>query len=54
MLRFLGMVIGKCMYENVLINISFAPFFLNKWSQINNDSSFKKNFMGDLTEGSII
>lgn len=32
-LRFLGMVIGKCLYENVLIDVSFAPFFLNKWLQ---------------------
>lgn len=26
-LRFLGNIIGKCFYENVLIDLSFAPFF---------------------------
>ncbi|EGW30711.1 uncharacterized protein SPAPADRAFT_155857 [Spathaspora passalidarum NRRL Y-27907] len=35
-LRFLGMVVGKCFYENVLIDISFAPFFLNKWCNMKN------------------
>ncbi|RLV92016.1 putative E3 ubiquitin-protein ligase HUL5 [Spathaspora sp. JA1] len=35
-LRFLGMIIGKCLYENVLIDISFAPFFLNKWCNMKN------------------
>ncbi|OBA16450.1 uncharacterized protein OGAPODRAFT_38553, partial [Ogataea polymorpha] len=32
MLRFLGMVIGKCLYENVLTDIQFAPFFLSRWT----------------------
>ena len=27
--RFIGMVVGKCLYDNVLIDVSFAPFFLN-------------------------
>lgn len=36
MMRFLGMVIGKCLYENVLIDISFAPFFLSKWCSVEN------------------
>lgn len=30
-MRFLGMILGKCLYENVLIDIAFAPFFLKKW-----------------------
>ncbi|VEU19692.1 DEKNAAC100127 [Brettanomyces naardenensis] len=42
MLRFLGMVVGKCLYENVLIDVSFAPFFLNRWST----AQGRRNFMG--------
>lgn len=30
-LRFLGMIVGKCLYESVLIDIAFAPFFLANW-----------------------
>lgn len=30
--EFLGRIIGKCMYEGILINIVFAPFFLLKWA----------------------
>lgn len=30
-LRFLGMVVGKCLYESVLIDVAFAPFFLANW-----------------------
>lgn len=29
-IRFLGMILGKCLYENVLVDIQFAPFFLKK------------------------
>ena len=43
-IRFLGMIIGKCLYEHVLIDVSFAPFFLNKWC---NDSM--KNSINDLS-----
>ncbi|KAG7665146.1 HUL5 [[Candida] subhashii] len=43
-LRFLGMVIGKCFFENVLVDISFAPFFLNKWCSDN-----MKNSINDLS-----
>ncbi|KAH3665687.1 hypothetical protein OGAPHI_003875 [Ogataea philodendri] len=32
MLRFLGMVIGKCLYESVLTDVQFAPFFLSRWT----------------------
>lgn len=42
-LKFLGQLIGKCFYENVLISLSFAPFFLNKWCQTN-----LKNLLNDL------
>ncbi|CUM62838.1 uncharacterized protein PRCAT00000396001 [Priceomyces carsonii] len=43
-LRFMGNVIGKCFYENVLIDVSFAPFFLNKWCNDN-----MKNSINDLS-----
>lgn len=30
--RYIGMLIGKCLFENVLIDASFAHFFLSKWT----------------------
>lgn len=30
-LLFMGMVIGKCLYSGVLLDVNFAPFFLSKW-----------------------
>ena len=30
--EFLGRIIGKCLYEGVLVDVQFAPFFLLKWS----------------------
>lgn len=30
-MRFMGMVIGRCMYDGVLIDFQFAYFFLAKW-----------------------
>lgn len=44
-LKFLGFVIGKCLYEGVLIDVSFAPFFLNKWC---NSRYMMKNSLNDL------
>ncbi|CAK9441052.1 uncharacterized protein LODBEIA_P49210 [Lodderomyces beijingensis] len=32
MLYFLGMCVGKCLYENVLLDVPFATSFLNKWT----------------------
>ena len=29
--EFLGKVVGKCLYENVLVDVEFAPFFLLRW-----------------------
>lgn len=46
-LRFLGTIIGKCFYENVLIDILFAPFFLTKWCNANRGISLK-NSINDL------
>lgn len=42
--RFMGNVVGKCLYENILIDVSFAPFFLEKWSH-----SSLKNGPNDLS-----
>ena len=28
---FLGRIIGKCLYEGILVDVNFAPFFLRKW-----------------------
>lgn len=30
--EFLGRVVGKCMYEGILIDVNFAGFFLLKWA----------------------
>ncbi|KKK13068.1 hypothetical protein P175DRAFT_0523494 [Aspergillus ochraceoroseus IBT 24754] len=30
--EFLGRVIGKCLYEGILVDVGFAPFFLLKWA----------------------
>lgn len=30
--EFLGRVIGKCLYEGILIDVNFVPFFLLKWA----------------------
>ena len=30
--EFLGRIIGKCLYEGILVDIHFAPFFLLKWA----------------------
>lgn len=43
-LKFLGNIIGKCIYEGVLVDLSFAPFFLNKWCNKN----YMKNSINDL------
>lgn len=47
-MRFLGMVIGKCLYENVLVDIAFAPFFLSKWGNTNYPMKNSVNDLGYL------
>ncbi|KAI1263297.1 hypothetical protein F5Y18DRAFT_429386 [Xylariaceae sp. FL1019] len=37
--EFLGRIVGKCLYEGILIDISFASFFLLKWSSSGQDGS---------------
>lgn len=43
--RFLGMVIGKCLYDNVLLDISFTSFFLNTCATLG--SKYFKNLIGE-------
>jgi len=31
MYEFVGKLVGKCLYENVLVDVEFAPFFLLRW-----------------------
>lgn len=45
MSRFLGMVLGKCLYDNVLLDISFTSFFLNTCATLG--SKFFRNLIGD-------
>ena len=40
--EFLGRVVGKCLYEGILIDIHFAPFFLVKWA-LTGGSGFASN-----------
>ncbi|KAI9654426.1 MAG: hypothetical protein M1831_005392 [Alyxoria varia] len=53
--EFLGRVIGKCMYEGILVDIGFAPFFLLKWALTGgtgsapNESGYRAN-LNDLRE----
>lgn len=44
-MRYLGMIVGKCLYEHVLIDVAFAPFFLAKWRVA---QSSKKSSINDL------
>ena len=46
--KFLGSIIGKCFYESILIDISFAPFFLTKWCNANRGNTSLKNSINDL------
>ena len=62
--EFLGQIVGKCLYENVLIDVEFAPFFLLRWfgrhaylddlpsldKQIYQGLVFLKQYHGDFEE----
>jgi ubiquitin-protein ligase E3 C len=37
--EFLGRVVGKCLYEGILVDINFAPFFLLKWALTGGDGA---------------
>ena len=56
--EFLGRVIGKCLYEGILVDINFAGFFLLKWAltggttAASNESAYRANIndLRDLDE----
>lgn len=47
--EFLGRIIGKCLYEGILIDIVFAGFFLLKWAAAAADAGYRAN-INDLRE----
>lgn len=57
--EFLGRVIGKCLYEGILVDVHFAGFFLLKWALTGGSGSAQKesayranlNDLRDLDEG---
>jgi ubiquitin-protein ligase E3 C len=57
--EFLGRVIGKCLYEGILVDVGFAPFFLLKWaltggmSSAQRESAYRANLndLKDLDSG---
>ena len=57
--EFLGRIIGKCLYEGILVDIHFAPFFLLKWAltggsgSATRESGYRANLndLRDLDEG---
>ncbi|PYH93885.1 IQ and HECT domain protein [Aspergillus ellipticus CBS 707.79] len=57
--EFLGRIIGKCMYEGILVDVNFAPFFLLKWALTGGTSSAQRetayranlNDLKDLDQG---
>ncbi|KAF2089321.1 hypothetical protein K490DRAFT_36855 [Saccharata proteae CBS 121410] len=40
--EFLGRIVGKCLYEGILVDINFAPFFLLKWALTGGTNSASK------------
>jgi len=46
--EFCGRILGKCLYEGILVDLSFAPFFLLKWSQPSSASTAGVNDLRDL------
>lgn len=57
--EFLGRIIGKCLYEGILVDIHFAPFFLLKWAltggsgSATRESGYRANLndLRDLDDG---
>ncbi|KAJ5183327.1 hypothetical protein N7492_000943 [Penicillium capsulatum] len=57
--EFLGRVIGKCLYEGILVDVNFVPFFLLKWALTGGtgsavkESSYRANLndLKDLDQG---
>jgi ubiquitin-protein ligase E3 C len=55
--EFLGRIVGKCLYEGILVDIGFAGFFLLKWATFKaaagSESGYRANIndLRDLDEG---
>lgn len=57
--EFLGRVVGKCLYEGILVDVQFAGFFLLKWALTGGSTSARResayranlNDLRDLDEG---
>jgi ubiquitin-protein ligase E3 C len=54
-MEFLGRIVGKCMYEGILVDLAFAGFFLLKWASTgpNDERNYKGsvNDLRDMDEG---
>ncbi|KAL8674393.1 MAG: hypothetical protein Q9168_001185 [Polycauliona sp. 1 TL-2023] len=50
--EFIGRIIGKCLYEGILVDIHFAPFFLLKWALTggHNSASRESSYHGNLND----
>ncbi|KAH7175866.1 hypothetical protein EDB81DRAFT_836134 [Dactylonectria macrodidyma] len=49
--EFLGRIVGKCMYEGVLVDLAFGGFFLLKWASAGpNDENSYKGSVNDLRD----
>ncbi|KAJ4139948.1 ubiquitin-protein ligase (E3) [Fusarium equiseti] len=46
--EFLGRIVGKCMYEGILVDLSFAGFFLLKWASTG--PTDEKNYKGSVND----
>lgn len=51
MYEFMGRVIGKCLYEGILVDIGFAGFFLLKWAKAaTSGSSAESRYQADIND----
>ena len=41
--EFLGRIVGKCLYEGILVDIGFAAFFLLKWAASGSQGGYRAN-----------
>ncbi|KAK5113284.1 hypothetical protein LTR85_010901 [Meristemomyces frigidus] len=50
--EFLGRIIGKCLYEGILVDVSFAGFFLKKWSLAGgaNSASMESGYRANIND----
>ena len=46
--EFLGRIVGKCMYEGILVDLSFAGFFLLKWPSTG--PGIENNYKGSVND----